>query len=179
MNQVLFTTDKFAVERREFEVRGRRISKDLIVHPGAVVILPFLDKAGDRDKRRIVAIRNHRRAVGERLLELPAGTLGVGEDPTQCAFRELEEETGYQARSIRPLADFFPSPGILTEKMHAFVAEDLSAHRPCLEPDEEISVEIIEYGRLISAIHVGQVHDGKTIAAVLLHRLREECAGGV
>src|SRR3954452_432920 len=118
--QVIFDGQKVRLEIHHLEdAEGKRIRREVCVHNGAVVILPFVDQ------ERILLLRNRRYAVGQLLYELPAGTLEKGENPMNCAGRELQEETGYLAQRIKLLGSFYSSPGILTEKMHAFAAYDL------------------------------------------------------
>ena len=113
----IFQGVKFGVERRRVPTRdGGSAIREVVVHPGAVVVLPFLDDG------RVVMIRNRRFAVDETLWELCAGTLEPGEDPAVTAARELVEETGYEASSIEALTTFYTSPGICDERMYAFVA---------------------------------------------------------
>src|SRR5688572_17255715 len=88
---------------------GRSALREIVVHPGAVVIIPMVDD------KRVCMVKNRRFAVGKTLLELPAGTLDPGEAPKTTAVRELAEETGYRAKRWRKLAEFYTSPGILTE----------------------------------------------------------------
>src|SRR5437867_4555713 len=110
MSQTLLKTSKFNVERREYDVPGRgKVQREIVVHPGAVLILPLLTPD------RVVMIRNFRYAVCEELLELPAGTLEPPEPPRDCAARELEEEAGYRAAEIEPLCEVYTSPGFTTE----------------------------------------------------------------
>jgi ADP-ribose pyrophosphatase len=135
----------------------------VVVHPGAVVILPFLDE------KTILLIRNRRYAISQILLELPAGTLEKGEAPMNCAGRELLEETGYLATRLRPIGNFFTSPGILSEKMYAFAATGLEKRQSALEEGEEIEVESTPWEQAIDMIRTGQIQDGKTIATLLLY----------
>src|SRR5688500_11026949 len=117
--QVLYTGRKVQLELHHLEDEGGgRTQKEIAVHPGAVVVLGFVDE------KTILLIRNRRYAVQQILLELPAGTLEKGESPMNCGGRELEEETGYLARRIKLLINFYTSPGILSEKMYAFAAYD-------------------------------------------------------
>lgn len=143
---------------------GSATQRQLIVHPGAVVILPFVDR------RNVVMIRNRRFAVDDTLWELPAGTLEPQEVPRDCAARELTEETGYNAATITRLTDFYTSPGICTERMYAFVAEDLAHVGQHLDGGEQITVEVVALDRTMQMIETGQVRDGKTIATLLFHR---------
>ena len=102
------------------EETDARHAREVIVHPGAVVILPFVSDT------QILLIKNRRQAIGgERLIELPAGTLEKGEEPMNCAGRELVEETGHIAGRLKPIGNFFTSPGVLSEKIYAFAAYDL------------------------------------------------------
>jgi ADP-ribose pyrophosphatase len=107
--------------------------------------------------------------VGEVLLELPAGTLEPKEPPMNCAGRELLEETGYLAKRLKPLGSFYTSPGILTEKMHAFVAYDLQKKETALEEGEEIELYPTTLEQAMQMIKHGQIVDGKTIAVLLMY----------
>lgn len=159
--EVVFRSRRFHVERRELAVDGRPHSWDVVVHPGAVVVLPVLDDG------RVVLIRNYRVAVDAALIEAPAGCLEPGEDPADCARRELAEETGYRAERIEPLATFFTSPGVFTERMHAFVARGLTPGATALESGEQINPAEMMWDDAISAIADGRIVDAKTIVALL------------
>jgi ADP-ribose pyrophosphatase len=162
--QVLYTGKKLRLEVHHLQGdEGKRIKKEVVVHPGAVVILPFLDD------KTILLIRNRRYAVNQVLLELPAGTLETKEPAINCAGRELLEETGYLAKRIKPLASFFTSPGILSEKMHAFVAYDLQKSKTALEEGEEIEVAPTALADAIEMIRTGEIVDAKTIACLLMY----------
>lgn len=140
---------------------GKQIQREVVLHPGAVIILPILADG------RIVLIENARHTVGESLLELPAGTLEKGEPPDVCAGRELEEETGYRAARIESLGWFYTSPGILTEKMYAFVAHELTPGPQALEENETISVRPTPVREVVELIESNSIVDGKTIAVIL------------
>jgi ADP-ribose pyrophosphatase len=146
---------------------GETIRRDMIVHPGAVVILPVID----RD--HVCLLRNHRFVIGETLWEVPAGTLEVGEPIERAAERELVEETGYTARRWRKLGHFYPSPGVLDEKMHLFVAEDLTPGTAQPEADEDLEPKTVSWVDAVRMAQDGTIHDLKTVAAILLwDRLR-------
>ena len=160
--------------RADFIVRpvttasGKVHTREVVLHPGAVIILPVIDDD------HIVMIRNQRHTVFEELLELPAGTLerdarGNPENPALCAARELTEETGYTARTITPFGWFYTSPGILTEKMFLFAAYDLEKTRQSLEADEDIEVRFHQWEEVLQMIQFGQIQDAKTVAAVLMY----------
>ena len=142
---------------------GKLHRREIVVHPGAVVVLGLL--AGDR----VLMIRNKRIAVGDTLLELPAGTLEPPEEPIVCAGRELIEETGYRAKRITPLTTFFTSPGICTETMYAFLAEDLTEGAQDLDEGEEIVAEPVKLTDALDMIRRGIIRDGKTIATLLYY----------
>lgn len=161
MNETLLTTPKFSVERRTIaSTNGKTIRREVVVHPGAVVILPILDDG------RIVMIRNYRYGVGRELLELPAGTRDEGEEPLQTAHRELEEETGYRANTMTLLASFFTSPGILTERMYAFLAEGLTQVGAKPEETERITVDIQSEETMRRMLRNGELEDGKSMAVL-------------
>ncbi len=142
---------------------GQPLQKQVIVHPGAVVVLGLLPED------RLVLIRNKRIATGQTLLELPAGTLEPPEPPEICAGREMIEETGYRAGRVRALTNFFTSPGICPEKMYAFVAEDLTPGPQALEAGEDIAVERATWSDALSWVRDGTIRDGKTIATLLYY----------
>jgi ADP-ribose pyrophosphatase len=167
--QVLYTGKKMRLEVHHLEKEDqdapevKRTRREVVVHPGAVVVLPMVDESN------ILLIRNKRYAVGEVLLELPAGTLEPKEPPMNCAGRELLEETGYLAKRLKPLGSFYTSPGILTEKMHAFVAYDLQKKETALEEGEEIELYPTTLEQALQMIKHGQIVDGKTIAVLLMY----------
>jgi ADP-ribose pyrophosphatase len=126
-------------------------------------VLPMLDD------KNIILIRTKRYATGQLLIELPAGTLEKNENPMNCAGRELLEETGYLAGRIQPIGTFYTSPGILSERMYAFVATNLEKRESALEEGEEIEVFKATLEEAIGMIKTGQIADGKTIATLLMY----------
>ncbi len=146
---------------------GKVVTKEVVTHPGAAVMIPFVDA------ERVCLVSNHRVAIGRTLLELPAGTLDPGEDPEATAVRELEEETGFRPGRLRKVAEFYPSPGFLSERMHLFVAEDLRAGRQQLEPGEQLEPVILTWADAVRMALDGTIQDGKTLVGLLLwDRLR-------
>lgn len=157
----------FSVERRWYpRDGGGTLMREIVVHPGAVTVLPVLADGS------VVMIHNFRHAVEQELLELPAGTLEPGEAPVACAARELEEETGYAAARIEPLCEFFTTPGITNERMLVFVATELTKTRQNLQGDEQIRVEVMDSARLQDMLADGRIRDGKTIAVLSTYFLR-------
>lgn len=163
--QVLYEGTKVRLELHhlEDEESGRRHQREVCVHPGAVVVLPFVDA------ENILLIRNRRYAVNDTLIELPAGTLERNEDPMNCAGRELVEETGFVAGRLKSLGDFYTSPGILSEKMYAFAAYDLTRAQTAHEEGEEIELAPASLEEAIDMIRFGQIKDAKTIATLLMY----------
>jgi len=148
---------------------GKTIRRDAILHPGAVVILPVLD----RD--HVVLLRNHRFVIDETLWELPAGTVEPNEPLQTCAERELAEETGYVANKWGSLGYLYASPGVLDEKLHLFVAEELTPGQANPEPDEQLHPVTVRFDEAIRMCLAGEIKDAKTITALLLwEKLRDK-----
>ncbi len=122
------------------------------------------------DEDSIVMIRNQRVAVGEVLWELPAGTLEPEEAPAVTAYRELIEETGYEAAEIESLTNFYSSPGICNEVMHVYVAKDLKFVGQQLDAREVITPEIVSWSKVMKMIKSGEIKDGKTLTTLLFYR---------
>jgi ADP-ribose pyrophosphatase len=163
-DETLLAGKKFRVVRRTAGTGANSCHDyEVIVHPGAAVILPLLDDG------RILLIHNHRVAVGQELLELPAGTLDDGEAPAACAARELAEETGYRVGSLRPLTSFFTSPGILTERIHAFLATELTPGATAHEAGEQIRPAPLTLAETLQAIRDGRICDAKTVLTLLYY----------
>ena len=152
-----FVEDRFI----HHKTPGKIFSRELVRHPGAVVILPFLSSA------TILLLKQFRWAVKGDLWEIPAGTLEKGEKPLTCAKRELEEETGCRAKRWTFLTQFYPAPGISDEKMWLYKAEGLSPGKRNLDPDEWIETHAVSTRRALAMIKSGAIQDGKTIAGVL------------
>ena len=141
--------------------QGGVVEREVVSHPGAVVILPFLDR------ETVVLIRNERYVVQKTLWEIPAGTLERGEDPQNCAHRELEEETGYRAGKITHLFDFFSTPGFCNEILYVYMAQDLTLTAQNLDETEVIDVETLPLSAALKMIKEGTICDAKTICTLL------------
>ncbi len=150
-SKVLLRTRRYNVVRTP----GKN-PREIVIHHGAAVILPLLT----RDK--IVMIRNHRIAAGDLLWELPCGTLEPPESPLTTAARELKEETAYTARKLTKLCQYYSSPGICTEVMHAFLAEGLEkGDGQDLDSGEEVKVEIVPLKRALKMVEDNLIRDGE------------------
>ena len=162
--QEVFVGKRFRVVRHTQRLPdGTTAQRETVVHPGAVTILPILDDG------RVCLIRNYRVSVNETLLELPAGTLEPGEDPAACAARELIEETGFRAETWEKLAEFYMSPGILNERMHVFLAANLTAGPAELEVGEEIEPVVVTWEQAMDLTREGRIRDAKTLAGLLFY----------
>lgn len=162
-SDVMFRGRIFRVERvHQRTSEGESLTREVVRHPGSVVILPFVDPD------HVCLIRNYRVAIGDWLLELPAGTREIGEAPEVTARRELEEETGYQCDRLEPRLRFFPAPGILDEEMHLFIASGLHSGAPHRESGEEMENVVLRVEDAIRRARSGEIRDAKTILGLLL-----------
>ncbi len=146
------------------QFKDKNLIREVIYHPGSVVIIPVLNKK----TKEIILIKQYRYAINKEIFELPAGTLKKNETPYICARRELEEETGYKAGKLKKISEFYPSPGIMTEKMHLFIAYDLSKTNQKPDIDEQIKVVKINLEDALKMIFKGKIKDAKTIAGLLI-----------
>lgn len=146
---------------RSIGANGQTILRDVVLHPGAVAILPLVDE------EHICLLRNHRFILEEVLWEIPAGTLEAGEAVEAAAVRELAEETGYQAAKWRKVLEFYPSPGILSERTHLFVASELTAGAMRPEADEQLEPQIVAISQALAWTRDGTIRDAKTLVALL------------
>jgi ADP-ribose pyrophosphatase len=145
----------------ETTAAGVVVRRDVILHPGAVAVLPVVDAD------HVCLLRNRRPVVGETLLEIPAGTLEPGEAPAAAAVRELAEETGYRAGRWRKLGELYPSPGVLNELLHLFVAEGLTPGPMRPEPDEDLQPQTVLWADALRWATDGTLRDAKTLVALL------------
>ncbi|BAJ51180.1 ADP-ribose pyrophosphatase [Candidatus Caldarchaeum subterraneum] len=144
-----------------------RFVKEVVVHPGAVAVVPLLNES------ELVLVEQFRAAVGEVLVEVPAGTL-ENESPEECAARELEEETGYSAGSLKKIGEFYLAPGYSTELMHVYLAKNLRKTEGRNMPDEKISVITCGLEEAFEMVRSGRIRDAKSIAALSLARMFNE-----
>ncbi|MCA9150607.1 MAG: NUDIX hydrolase [Planctomycetales bacterium] len=162
--ELLYTGKRFQVKRAtRTRPDGSILQKEVIRHPGSVVIVPIVDTD------HVCLIRNFRMAAGRTLIELPAGTLESQEPPLTCAMRELIEETGYRAAVMEELTAFYAAPGMFDEYMHLFVAKDLTPGDAAREPDEEIENLVVPLAEALQMIQRGDICDAKTMIGLLLY----------
>jgi ADP-ribose pyrophosphatase len=136
---------------------GKTSKRELISHPGAAAIIPILPG------NKVIFVKQYRKAIEKILLEIPAGTLEKNEKPINCAKRELIEETGFKAKKIKKILDFYPAPGYTSERIHIFTATGLSHVGSNTEPDEFIKTEILTKKQIKKLYKEGKIVDSKTL----------------
>ncbi len=163
-SQIMYEGPVFGIRRDEvIEPSGVRTTREVITHPGSVVVLPVLDDG------RILLIRQYRHAARQYLWELVAGRIDAGENPKEAAARELIEETGYRANHLRVFLYMFPTPGFLEEKMYILLAEGLTAGVAEPEDDEKIVSRAYNRKKLEEMIRNGELCDAKSIVGILFY----------
>lgn len=171
-SEVLLQGRAFKVRRDTLKTPDDRETKwEIVEHGGSVVILP-VDESG-----HVLFVRQYRTAVGQELLELPAGTRAEDEPFEECAAREIREETGMEAGHLQKIGDFYLVPGYSTELMAAFLATELKENPLQADEDEFLQVERIPLKQAIQMAEAGQIQDAKSLAALLLARSHLEKYG--
>ena len=159
---LVFTGHIFSVSRMRVELPdGREAERDVVRHPGAVAIVALTDDG------RICLVRQYRASLGRVTVEIPAGKLAPGEDPLECARRELVEETGMEAERIAYLTTIATSVGFTDELIHIYMAPGLSFSASSPDADEFINVDLVEIGELVDAVLDGRIEDVKTVVGAL------------
>jgi len=150
------------------KIEGRIVKREMIEHRGAAAMLAF------DEENKVILVKQHRFPHGY-VLEIPAGTLEKKEEAIKCAFRELEEETGYRAKKMTPLITYYPSIGYNTEIIHCFLASGLKKIVGLkLDDDEILSVVKMDMQMLLRMIKSGKIQDSKTICAVLTYAAKKK-----
>jgi ADP-ribose pyrophosphatase len=145
------------------EPGGMRATRDIVTHPGSVVVLPILNDG------RLLMIRQYRHTVGGYLLEVVAGRKEPGESTLKAAKRELAEETGYRAKHFREMMNVYPTPGFVEETMVAYAATGLTLGKTNPDADEVIESKPFTLKALIEMIRKEQIHDAKSVACILYY----------
>lgn len=160
---VAWTGRIFNVNRLQVELPdGRRALRDVVRHPGAVAIVALTEEG------RICLVRQYRSALGRVTVEIPAGKLSAGEDPLECANRELLEETGMVAERMAFLTTIASSDGFCDELIHIYMATGLTFAKSSPDDDEFINVDLVEVSELVDAVLDGRIEDAKTVVGALL-----------
>jgi ADP-ribose pyrophosphatase len=163
-SKIVYEGAVFGVRRDEvIEPSGVRATREVVTHPGSVVVLPVLPDG------RILLIQQYRHATRQYLWELVAGRIDAGETPREAAARELIEETGYRAAKFRIFLNIFPTPGFLEERMFILLAEGLRVGEAQPEEDEKIVSRAYNRKQLEEMIRNGTLRDAKSIAGILYY----------
>jgi ADP-ribose diphosphatase len=139
---------------------------EMIRHPGAAGVVPFLDDPNGPDPC-ILLVRQYRHAADGFIWEIPAGRLDPGETPLECAHRELEEETGHRAAQLEPLTAIYTTPGFTDERIHLFLATGLSEGNHHRDADEFLEVHPMPWSDVMKKVAAGEIVDGKSLVALL------------
>lgn len=145
---------------------GTQGELEIIRHPGASAVIPFLSDPGGDDPE-VLLIRQYRYAAEKYVYEVPAGRLDPNETPDHCARRELREETGCEAERVEHLYTMYTTPGFTDEKIHIFMATGLIRGQDAREVDEFIEIETMALSRALRLIEQGEIQDAKTALAIL------------
>ncbi|MBN2395051.1 MAG: NUDIX hydrolase [Candidatus Atribacteria bacterium] len=152
------------IQLRKDEVtlpNGRKSTREIIEHPGAVVIL------AQNNQKKLLMVRQFRKAVEDTLIELPAGTLEPPEQVLDCARRELEEETGYQAKSWKKIFNFYSAPGFCNENLTLYFAQELNQTKTNTDQDEFIEVLELNKEEILLLLQQDKIRDAKTLIGIL------------
>jgi len=145
---------------------GSEAQVEIVRHPGASAVVPFLTDPDGEDPQ-ILLLRQYRYAAGGYLYEIPAGRLDPGEAPAACAARELKEETGCTAEHIEPLFTMLTTPGFTDERIHLFMATNLTHGAPAREADEFVDIVVMRLSEALELVQRGEIPDGKTALGLL------------
>jgi ADP-ribose pyrophosphatase len=139
---------------------GKQSTREIVKHPGAVAIIPMTANG------ELLLVRQFRKALEKVIYEIPAGKLEKGEDPRDCALRELEEETGYKTEVLEKVASFYTSPGFADELIHIYFTNSLVKGVEHLDEDEFLDLVSVPINAAKEMVTDGRIHDAKTIYAV-------------
>ena len=137
-------------------------TREIVEHPGGVCVL------GIDENKNVLMVKQYRAPFERVLLEAPAGKLDKGEDPLTCGKREFLEETGYIAKKMTYLGEFYPSVGFLTEKIHIYIGEELEKRKQNLDEDEFLNVLKYPLSELLEMVNKNEIKDAKTVIGLLM-----------
>lgn len=167
-SNIVFEGKVFSVRVDDIQYNGTRnlATRQVAVHPGGAVIIPLLNNG------KIIFVKQYRYPHNEILIELPAGKLDKGEEPLNCAIRELKEETGYTSKKIKKLGKIYTTPGFCNEILHIFLAEDLiEGKHEREEGEEEMELLKLSLEEAEEKIKNGEIVDAKTISGLMMLKL--------
>ncbi len=172
MKKKIYEGKVLSLSLYDVKIRNRKVRREVIEHRGAAAMLAI-------ENGKVLLVKQHRFPYGY-VLEIPAGTCDKRESPRACAFRELKEETGYEARKMTPLIRYYPSIGYNTEVIHCFIASGIKKAVNIKPDDDEIlSVVKVDFKKLLKMILSGKIIDSKTICAVLIYHLTRKSRIGM
>lgn len=145
---------------------GRQFMREIVEHHGGVGIVAITEA------NEVLLVTQFRKPFEELVIEIPAGKLELGENPIECAARELEEETGFIAEKLTHLITVYPSPGFLTEQLHLYAAQGLSHGAVHLDDGEHLTSQSIDFNEALKMIEDGRIKDAKTVIGLLLMKSR-------
>jgi ADP-ribose pyrophosphatase len=169
-NEEIFSGKVISLHLQDVELpNGKHSKREIVKHPGAVAILAVTDD------QKIVMVEQYRKALERTIVEIPAGKLEKGEEPSLCAMRELEEETGYACENLELLLSFYTSPGFADEIVHLFVAKGLVKKEDSAALDEDEFVNLVELTlpEAVQYVKERKIYDAKTAYAVQYLQLQE------
>lgn len=161
-SEIVFAGKKATLRLDTIEIEGKLFKRETVEHAGVAAIVP-VDSDGC-----VIMVRQYRIAAGEVMLEIPAGGMDPGETPEETAQRELAEEIGMRAGTLTKLAQFYVSPGISSEIIHLFLAEDLSEAAADADEDEDIVLKKVPLTTAVLMAEYGEFEDGKTLVGILM-----------
>jgi ADP-ribose pyrophosphatase len=173
MPKRVYRNSQFSVEELEMRRKGVRYNLYRVKLPPVAVVLPIFNSD------EMLLERQYRGVLGRYMYEVPAGHAKSGESLISCARRELEEETGYRAETIKPMLYEYPAPGSMTEKRSYFVATGLRKGASSPDRSEDIAAERVGIGRVLRMIRQNRISDGKTIVAVLFYTAMKKNGHGL
>jgi ADP-ribose pyrophosphatase len=141
---------------------GEAVTREVVIHRGAVALLPMVGPDS------VCLVRNGRYAIDRTLLEVPAGTIDPGESPDSTAPRELREETGYTAGRIERVAEWWVSPGVMTERMYLYLCRDLVPGPTDHQPDERLEPVVVPWDEALRMVADGRIDDAKSMLALMI-----------
>ncbi len=160
-SKTIYQGKVFDVVRSNIREDDSEYVREIITHNGSGVVVPVIDE------KFVILAKQYRHAAETYLLELPAGSVEGDETPEECAFREIEEEIGMKAGKLEKLTEFYVSPGFLTEKMHIYLATDLTKSKQNLDEDENISIVKLTFEQAFEKIRNNEIVDAKTMLGLI------------
>src|SRR5438270_7959420 len=167
MKKKIYEGKILSLSLHKISINKRKVRREVIEHRGAAAMLAI-------ENGKVILVNQHRFPYGY-ALEIPAGTCNKRESPLTCAYRELKEETGYEAKKMTPLINYYPSIGYNTEVIYCFIASGIKkSDKLKLDEDEILSVVKIDFKKVIKMILSGKIVDSKTICAVLAYNMKKK-----